>query len=105
MRAMTAPQPLTRTHAGQEHRIQILSVNLLASGSETEKFAVFLLISKETIALPVCSAVLKLDTGGLVVRWVTTSESLLLYVFDFFVNFCVMRRGDAMQRDGWLILL
>ncbi|KAF1936995.1 hypothetical protein EJ02DRAFT_357779, partial [Clathrospora elynae] len=33
--------------------------------------------------LPVCSAVLKQCTGGLVVRWVTTSESPLLYVFAF----------------------
>jgi hypothetical protein len=32
--------------------------------------------------LPVRSAVLKHCTGGLVVRWVTTSESPLLYVFD-----------------------
>jgi hypothetical protein len=31
--------------------------------------------------LPVRSAVLKHCTGGLVVRWVTTSESPLLYVF------------------------
>ena len=31
--------------------------------------------------LPVRSAVLKQGTGGLVVRWVTTSESPLLYVF------------------------
>ncbi|KAF2635278.1 hypothetical protein P280DRAFT_412025, partial [Massarina eburnea CBS 473.64] len=37
--------------------------------------------------LPVCSAVLKHDTGGLVVRWVTTSEYLLLYVFGFFLSF------------------
>ncbi|KAF2681942.1 hypothetical protein K458DRAFT_456417 [Lentithecium fluviatile CBS 122367] len=36
------------------------------------------------IELPVRSAVLKHDTGGLVVRWVTTSESPLLYVFEFF---------------------
>jgi hypothetical protein len=35
------------------------------------------------IELPVRSAVLKQDTGGLVVRWVTTSESPLLYVFVF----------------------
>lgn len=35
-----------------------------------------------TSALPVRSAVLKQDTGGLVVRWVTTGESPLLYVFD-----------------------
>jgi hypothetical protein len=33
--------------------------------------------------LPVRSAVLKHCTGGLVVRWVTTSESPLLYVFVF----------------------
>jgi hypothetical protein len=31
--------------------------------------------------LPVRSALYKQDTGGLVVRWVTTSESPLLYVF------------------------
>jgi hypothetical protein len=31
--------------------------------------------------LPVRSALLKQRTGGLVVRWVTTSEYLLLYVF------------------------
>ena len=31
--------------------------------------------------LPVRSALFKHDTGGLVVRWVTTSESPLLYVF------------------------
>ena len=36
-----------------------------------------------TIALPVRSAVLKRCTGGLVVRWVTTGESPLLYVFAF----------------------
>ena len=34
--------------------------------------------------LPVRSALFKQRTGGLVVRWVTTSEYLLLYVFGFF---------------------
>jgi hypothetical protein len=34
--------------------------------------------------LPVRSALFKHDTGGLVVKWVTISESLLLYVFDIF---------------------
>ncbi|PSN65676.1 hypothetical protein BS50DRAFT_497280, partial [Corynespora cassiicola Philippines] len=38
------------------------------------------------IELPVRSAVLKLCTGGLVVRWVTTGESPLSYVF-----FCTRR--------------
>ncbi|KAF1936201.1 hypothetical protein EJ02DRAFT_359663, partial [Clathrospora elynae] len=33
--------------------------------------------------LPVRSAVLKQCTGRLLVRWVTTSESLLLYVVAF----------------------
>ena len=36
--------------------------------------------------LPVRSAVLKQGTGGLVVRWVTTSESPLLYVFANFLH-------------------
>ena len=35
------------------------------------------------IRLPVRSAIYKQCTGGLVVRWVTTSESPLLYVFAF----------------------
>jgi hypothetical protein len=32
------------------------------------------------------SALFKQDTGGLVVRWVTTSESPLLYVFIFLLK-------------------
>ena len=38
--------------------------------------------------LPVRSALFKQRTGGLVVRWVTTSEYPLLYVFDFFFLSC-----------------
>ena len=38
------------------------------------------------IRLPVRSAIYKQCTGGLVVRWVTTSESPLLYVLVFFVQ-------------------
>jgi hypothetical protein len=38
------------------------------------------------IELPVRSAVLKQCTGGLVVRWVTTSEYPLLYVFAFLLR-------------------
>jgi hypothetical protein len=41
------------------------------------------------IELPVRSAVLKQCTGGLVVRWVTTSEYPLLYVFAIFAEFCL----------------
>jgi hypothetical protein len=46
------------------------------------------------IALPVRSAVLKLVTGGLVVRWVTTGESPLLYVFVYASSpsFCSCQR-------------
>jgi hypothetical protein len=43
-------------------------------------------IKPETGELPVRSAVLKHRTGGLVVRWVTTSESPLLYIFAVFAN-------------------
>ena len=39
------------------------------------------------IRLPVRSAIYKQCTGGLVVRWVTTSESPLLYVFVTFLLF------------------
>ena len=39
------------------------------------------------IRLPVRSAIYKQDTGGLVVRWVTTSESPLLYVLNFCSTF------------------
>jgi hypothetical protein len=38
------------------------------------------------ILLPVRSADIKHSTGGLVVRWVTTSEYLLSYVFVFAVS-------------------
>jgi hypothetical protein len=38
-------------------------------------------IEQETTRLPVRSALFKQRTGGLVVRWVTTSEYPLLYVF------------------------
>jgi hypothetical protein len=43
--------------------------------------------------LPVRSALFKHDTGGLVVKWVTISESLLLYVFDVFDVFDILARG------------
>ncbi len=46
---------------------------------------------------PVCSGILKLQIGRLVVGWVTTSEYLLLYVLGslflfvcFFGSFCVL---------------
>jgi hypothetical protein len=42
------------------------------------------------IELPVRSAVLKQCTGGLVVRWVTTGEYPLLYVFFVFARALVL---------------
>jgi hypothetical protein len=46
-------------------------------------------------ALPVRSAVLKQFTGGLVVRWVTTGESPLLYVFEFLdIHECMSAISD-----------
>jgi hypothetical protein len=40
--------------------------------------------TQEIAMLPVRSAIFKQDTGGLVVRWVTTGEYPLLYVFELF---------------------
>jgi hypothetical protein len=41
--------------------------------------------------LPVRSALFKQRTGGLVVRWVTTSEYPLLYVFAFLFLFFLLK--------------
>jgi hypothetical protein len=62
-------------------------------------------------ALPVRSAVLKLVTGGLVVRWVTTGEYPLLYVFGFFVYLTASwtdNMGTCGQRQrarDWVVIL
>jgi hypothetical protein len=48
------------------------------------------------IRLPVRSAIYKQCTGGLVVRWVTTSESPLLYVFGIFFA------SKESSCNGWL---
>jgi hypothetical protein len=45
---------------------------------------VFVVVEQETTRLPVRSALFKQRTGGLVVRWVTTGESPLLYVLFLF---------------------
>ena len=42
---------------------------------------IFVVSEQETTKLPVRSALSEQRTGGLVVRWVTTSEYPLLYVF------------------------
>jgi hypothetical protein len=47
---------------------------------------VFIAGTRETAMLPVRSAIFKQDTGGLVVRWVTTGEYLLLYVFGVYAR-------------------
>ena len=51
---------------------------------ETDNLAVFMVSELVTTRLPVRSAIYKQCTGGLVVRWVITSESPLLYVFVLF---------------------
>ncbi|KAF1849852.1 uncharacterized protein K460DRAFT_4777 [Cucurbitaria berberidis CBS 394.84] len=51
-------------------------------------------------ALPVRSAVLKQDTGGLVVRWVTTSESPLLYVFFALLFVQAPSRGRYLSSES-----
>jgi hypothetical protein len=48
--------------------------------------------------LPVRSALFKQRTGGLVVRWVTTSEYPLLYVFGIVFVLC----DDSVNLDGYL---
>jgi hypothetical protein len=50
---------------------------------------------QETTRLPVRSALFKQRTGGLVVRWVTTSEYPLLYVFVDFVLWERFLRGTT----------
>jgi hypothetical protein len=61
--------------------------------------------------LPVRSALFKQDTGGLVVRWVTTSESPLLYVFVIFAvmyltNECLIFANKlALRQPSRTILL
>jgi hypothetical protein len=53
------------------------------------------------IELPVRSAVLKQDTGGLVVRWVTTGEYPLLYVFGCVFAWRRDRRKEG-GREDWM---
>jgi hypothetical protein len=56
---------------------------------ETTSLGVFVATEQVTTKLPVRSAPFKQRTGEFVVRWVTTSEYPLLYVFVFF-----FQRGD-----------
>ncbi|KOS46506.1 hypothetical protein ACN38_g2513 [Penicillium nordicum] len=70
----------------------ILTLSLALFPSNYTQFCVIILFYTKTntydhrvwkIGLPVRSAVLKPHAGELVVGWVTTSESSLLYVFVF----------------------
>jgi len=47
--------------------------------------------------LPVRSAILKQDTGGLVVRWMTTGEYPLLNVFAIFL--VVSKKAKVEETD------
>jgi hypothetical protein len=53
--------------------------------------------------LPVRSALLKQRTGGLVVRWVTTSEYPLLYVFLHFVDVVYGRWSNVCSGNEFLV--
>jgi hypothetical protein len=58
---------------------------------------VFVTIEQETTRLPVRSALFKQRTGGPVVRWVTTGESPLLYVFAIFDGFSFLLPSSVLQ--------
>jgi hypothetical protein len=63
----------------------------------------FTFTNQEIIEFPVRSAVLKQCTGGLVVKWVTTGEYPLLYVFIVFWLPCGMGNlSPAALCWGWL---
>jgi hypothetical protein len=64
--------------AGTESGIKLL---------QTVHLGVAVASEQETTRLPVRSALFKQRTGGLVVRWVTTSESPLLNVFVDILEF------------------
>jgi hypothetical protein len=49
--------------------------------------------------LPVRSAIFKHDTGRLVVKWVTISESLLLYVFFLIFFFTEILNKDEGKEE------
>jgi hypothetical protein len=51
--------------------------------------------------LPVRSALFKQRTGGLVVRWVTTSEYPLLYVFAVFVAMLIFALAVTRDAKKW----
>src|SRR5690242_18661428 len=53
--------------------------------------------------LPVRSALFKQRTGGLVVRWVTTSEYPLLYVFCFIFEHCLWMGDHNRHSQGNLL--
>ena len=77
--------------------LQVLSeVEVLVEESIDERSAGFI------TQVAVRSAIYKQCTGGLVVRWVTTSESPLLYVFDY-LFFCVVvgMRDSGVRLSGY----
>ncbi|KAH6642462.1 hypothetical protein C7974DRAFT_102913 [Boeremia exigua] len=61
---------------------------MLSSNSYTTRFSEIFTCDHRTLKtrLPVRSARFKQSTGGLVLRWVTTGESPLLYVTNLFLQ-------------------
>jgi hypothetical protein len=80
-------------------KLQLVCINeILLLSPEIGNLTVFVVAAQVTTRLPVCSALFKQRTGGLVVRWVTTGESPLLNVFfgdmcDRFGKQCVFLLG------------
>jgi hypothetical protein len=65
------------TRAGNSPKFRVSRSNNTGNGT----IKTLVVTDQETTRLPVRSALFKQRTGGLVVRWVTTSEYPLLYVF------------------------
>jgi hypothetical protein len=61
------------------------------------KLRVFMSVVKEILTDPVRSPIFKHERGGLVLRWVTTGESPLLYVFVLPIVWEEERRKE----EGW----
>jgi hypothetical protein len=97
--ALTVNQPIAFAMEAPGGRSDVTAKNYLAYLGDlvphlrrlrlpkTVILGAFLADTQETAMLPVRSAIFKQDTGGLVVRWVTTGEYPLLYVFAIF-NVC-----------------
>jgi hypothetical protein len=99
------PLPATHTGLDKSHCAQLTAsarFRILSSGHailEIADLVVFVVAEQVTARLPVRSALFKQRTGGLVVKWVATNESPLLYVFgvSFLFFFIVWVRVSSVD--------